>query len=62
MQQLNLNHLVAFLGLILSIAVYLALRKMNFPDKICMGASVLSILVVAIFWSAVLLGDDDEDD
>ena len=61
MRQLNLNHVVAFLGLVLSIAVFLALRRMNFPDKICLGASVLSILVVAIFWSAVLVGDDDDE-
>ena len=62
MQRLNLNHLVAFLGLVLSIAVFLALRRLNLPDKICLGAAVLSILVVAIFWSAVLVGDDDEED
>jgi len=64
MRQLNLNHLVAFLGLVLAVAVFLALRKFNFPDRICMGAAVLSILMVAIFWSAVLVnvGEDDEED
>ncbi len=28
----------------------------------CMGAAILSVLVVGIFWSAVQLGADDEDE
>jgi hypothetical protein len=63
MWRFNLNHLVAFLTLILSVSVYLALRKLCFPDRICLGAAFLSILVIAIFWSAVIIhvGNGDEE-
>jgi hypothetical protein len=64
MRELNLNHLVAFLALILAISVYLGLRKLQFPDKICLGAALLAILAVATFWTAVQinLGNEDEED
>lgn len=55
--------MVAVLGLCLALSSYLVLHRYGFPEKICIGAGFLSILVVAIFWSCVLLGaDDDEDD
>jgi hypothetical protein len=62
MQQLTLNQVVAMLGLILAVSVYLALRRFGFPEKICWGASILSILIVAIFWTSVMLGAEDDDD
>ncbi len=60
--RLNVNHIVAVLALCLAIASFLVLRRYGFPDKICVGAAFLSILVVAMFWSSVLLGADDEDE
>ena len=60
--QLTLNHAVAFLALILSIAVYSLMGKLGAPSKIAWGSAILTILVVAIFWSAVNLGADDEED
>lgn len=61
--RLRVNHMVAVLGLCLALSSYLVLHRYGFPEKICIGAGFLSILVVAIFWSCVLLGaDDDEDD
>ena len=62
MQPPTLNQIVAFLGLILAVSVNLALRKFGFPEKICWGASILSILVVSIFWTTVMLGADDDED
>jgi len=62
MQPPTLNQIVAFLGLVLAISVNLALRKFGFPEKICWGASILSILVVSIFWATVMLGAEDDED
>jgi len=62
LRNLGINHVVALLGLVLSICSYLALKRYGAPDKVCVGAAILSILVVAIFWSSVLLGADDEED
>jgi hypothetical protein len=62
MPEFSINHLVAFLGLILAIAVNLLLRKFGYPEKICWGASIMSILVVSMFWSIVMLGADDDDE
>ncbi len=60
---LTVNHVVSLLGLVLALSSYLVLKKYGVPDKICVGAAILSLLVVAIFWSCVLLGtSDDEDD
>lgn len=59
---MSVNHLIALLALVLAIAVFLVLKRYGLPDKICWGASILSILVVSIFWTSVLLGADDEDD
>ncbi|HEY9871644.1 MAG TPA: hypothetical protein V6D08_20980 [Candidatus Obscuribacterales bacterium] len=59
---LTLNQIVALLGLALSLAVYSLLTKFGVPEKIRWGAAILSILVVAIFWSAVQLGAEDEDE
>jgi hypothetical protein len=58
----TLHHGVAFLALILSVAVYSLMVKLGMPSKICWGSAILSILVVAIFWSAINLGADDEED
>jgi hypothetical protein len=59
---LSLNHVVAVLGLVLAISSYLILKHYGIPDKICVGAGVLSALVVAIFWSCTMLGTEEDDD
>lgn len=58
----TLHHAVAFLALVLSVAVYSLMVKLGVPSKIAWGSAILSILVVAIFWSAINLGADDEED
>jgi len=62
MVRITLDQIVAVLGLSLALAVFSVLTKYGAPEKIRWGAAILSILVVAIFWSAVQLGADDEDD
>ncbi len=59
---LTVNHVVSLLGLVLALSSYLVLKKFGVPDKICVGAGILSLLVVAIFWSCVLLGTSEDDD
>lgn len=60
---MRLNQAVALIGLILAASVFLILHKYGFPDKITYGASILSIIFVAIVWSTVslTLGGDDEE-
>jgi hypothetical protein len=58
----TIHQIVALLGLMLSLAVYAALHKFGVPEKICWGAALLSVFVVGIFWSAVNLGAEDEDE
>lgn len=60
--RLSVNHMVAVLGVVLALTVFMLLKRYGLPDKICWGASILSILVVAIFWTSVLLGADDDED
>ena len=60
--RLNVNHAVAVLALVLALAVFSLFTRMGIPSKIAWGSAILSILVVAIFWSAVNLGSDDEDE
>lgn len=60
--QFTVHQMVALLALILAISVYALSRRFGLPDKFCLGAAILSVLVVGIFWSAVQLGADDEDD
>jgi len=63
LRRFSLNHVVALLAMVLSMASYLMLHRYGVPEKVCVGAAILALLVVAIFWSSVLLGtDDDEDD
>ena len=59
---ITLNHIVTVLGLVLSLSVFVLLGKFGVPDRIRWGMAILCILVTAIFWSAVQLGADDEDD
>ena len=54
--------MVAVLGLVLSMTSYLFLKRYGIPDKVCVGAAILALLVVAIFWSTVLLGADDDEE
>jgi uncharacterized YccA/Bax inhibitor family protein len=60
--RLTIHHAVAALAIILSLAVFAMMQRFGVPSKIAWGSAILSILVVAIFWSAVTLGSDDEDD
>ena len=56
------NRLVAFMGLILGMTSYVALHSCHFPEKICVGSIFLSVLVVAVFWSAIMIGTEDDED
>lgn len=59
----HINHVVAILAICLALSSFLALRRYGFPLKVCFGAGVLSVLVVAMFWTAIALtGGPDEDD
>lgn len=60
--RITVNHAVALLALVLAVAVFSLFTRMGVPSKIAWGSAILSILVVAIFWSAVNLGSDDEDE
>ncbi|MBN8661896.1 MAG: hypothetical protein LCH63_00155 [Candidatus Melainabacteria bacterium] len=61
-RNLSVNHLVALLAFVLALASFLVLRRYHFPDKVCVGGAILSILAVGIFWSCVLLGTDDDEE
>ena len=54
--------MVAVLGLVLALSSYMLLKHYGVPDKICVGAGVLSALVVSIFWSCVMLGTEEDDE
>ena len=58
----SINRIVAALGLVLALGSFIVLKHYGLPDKICVGAGVLSALVVAIFWSCVMLGTEDDDE
>lgn len=60
--KITIHQIVALLGIALAISVYSLLSKFGVPYKISLGAAILSVLVVGIFWSAVQLGADDEDE
>jgi hypothetical protein len=62
LRNIGINHLVALLGIVLAVCSYLALKRYGAPDKVCVGGSILCILVVSIFWSCVLLGADDDEE
>jgi len=62
MAQISLNHVVAVLGLVLALSSFIVLKHYGVPDKICVGGGVLSALVVAIFWSCVMLNAEDDDE
>lgn len=62
LRNFTLNHVVALLALVLSLSSFLLMRRYGMPEKICVGAAILAVLVVSIFWSCVLLGADDEED
>lgn len=58
----SINHVVALLGGVLAIAVYLLMRRFSVPEKLCVGAAILSALVVSIFWTSVMLGTGEDDE
>ncbi len=60
--KITVNQAVAFLGLVLSASVFLLAVRYGVPERIAFGSAILCVLVVSIFWTAVNLGDDDEDD
>ena len=59
---ISINHVVAVLGLILALGSYIVLKHYGVPDKVAFGAGVLSAIVVAIFWSCVMLGTEEDDE
>lgn len=60
--RLTIHHAVAVLAIVLALAVFEMMNLFGVPGKVAWGSAILSILVVAIFWSATNLGSDDEDD
>lgn len=60
--RISLNQAVAFMALVLSLSVFVLMTRYGIPERIAFGSAILSILVVAIFWTAVNLGDDDEEE
>jgi hypothetical protein len=60
--RLKVNHMVAILAVCLALSAYLAMRRFGFPEKVCIGTGFLCVLVVAIFWSCVILTDDEDED
>ncbi len=61
-RRITIHQIVALLSLVLAISLYGVLNRLGAPSRICVGGAILSILVVGIFWSAVQLGAEDEDD
>ena len=59
---ITIHQVVAVLGLVLCLAVYSLLTRFGIPARVCLGAAILSIIVVATFWSAIQLGAEDEDE
>ncbi len=59
--KITLNQVVAFMGLVLSLSLFTLMTKYGVPEKIAFGSAILCIIVVAIFWTCINLGDDDED-
>jgi uncharacterized YccA/Bax inhibitor family protein len=60
--QLTVHHAVAVLAVVLALAVFQVMVRFGVPSKIAWGSAILSILCVAIFWSAINLTPDDEDE
>jgi hypothetical protein len=60
--KLDINHAVAFLGIVLGLSLYMMMQHFGVPSKICFGSAILSILVVSVFWSTVNLGIEDEEE
>ena len=60
--RLTVNHAVAVLAIVLALAVFQVMNRFGVPSKIAWGSAILSILCVAMFWSAINLGPDDEDE
>ena len=60
--KVTLNQGVGVLGLLLGMATYMLMTRFHIPERIAWGSAILSILVVAIFWTAINLAEEDEDD
>jgi hypothetical protein len=60
--RLTVHHAVAVLAFVLALAVFQVMTRFGVPSKIAWGSAILSILCVAMFWSAVTLGPEDEDE
>jgi hypothetical protein len=60
--RLTVNHAVAVLAVVLALAVFQVMNRFHVPSKIAWGSAILSILCVAMFWSAINLGPEDEDE
>jgi hypothetical protein len=57
------NQVVAILALLLAACVNVLMSGLGVPHKIVVGATILTVIAVAIFWSVTNLGpyDDDEE-
>lgn len=60
--KLTIHHAVSVLAIVLALSVFEAMSRFGVPSKVAWGSAILSILMVAIFWSAINLAADDEDD
>jgi high-affinity Fe2+/Pb2+ permease len=62
MRKPNVNHAVVVLGFVLAFSVYALMTRFGVPERIAIGSGMLSILVVAIFWSAINLTSEEDED
>ncbi len=60
--QINTNHVVFVLAILLALSVFVLMTKYGIPSKIAWGSAILCILVVSIFWTAVTINLDDDDE
>jgi hypothetical protein len=64
---INNHQVAAILAVTLAATIYFLLDKVGVPHKIVVSATILTILVVACFWTLTDLGpyshgdDDDEE-
>lgn len=58
----TVNHAVALLAIAMGLAVFQVLTRYGFPPRIGWAASILAVLVIAMFWTAINLTDTEEDE
>ena len=56
------HQIAALLAFLLAVTVYFLMTSLGLSAKLAVGTTILSVLVVAIFWSCVNLGAHDDDE